>query len=63
MQDPVLALKHLDRIQRERGSSNLTLLLDSKHSDLSHSSNHTQEEKIENKKDFMYYGQVLGSQK
>jgi hypothetical protein len=26
MQDPILALKHLDRIQRKRGSSNLTLL-------------------------------------
>jgi hypothetical protein len=61
MQDPVLALKHLDRIQRKRGSSNLTLLLNSKLSNLNHSSNHMQEEEIENKKDFMYYGQALGS--
>jgi hypothetical protein len=35
------------------------LLITSKLSDLSHSSNHTQEEEIENKKGFTYYGQAL----
>jgi hypothetical protein len=63
MQDPILALKHLDRIQRKKRELKSNVTITSKLSDLNHSSNHTQEEKIENKKGFTYYGQAPGSWK
>jgi hypothetical protein len=47
----------------KKGELKFNATITSKPSDLSHSSNHTQEEKIENKKGFTYNGQAPGSQK
>jgi hypothetical protein len=43
----------------KKGELKSNVTITSKLLDLSHSSNHTQEEEIENKKDFTYYGQAL----
>jgi hypothetical protein len=47
----------------KKGELKSNVIITSKLSDLSHSSNHTQEEKMENKKGFTYNGQAPRSHK